>query len=618
MRLAFVDFSGWDYTVDTPYQRPFGGSHSGLCYLAEELARQGHEVWILNGVAVPTVSRGVRVARIDEASVRALASADAVIVLNGCAFDRAATLRRALGDGPMFVYWTQHADDQPASANLHDPAMRALWDAFVLISDWQAERYRSVFGLPAERVMVLRNAIGPSFHDMFSPDDRIRAGRDGAPVLAYTSTPFRGLNVLLGAFPRIRAAIPGTTLKVFSSMAVYQVDRGRDQYADLYDLCQATEGVEYVGSLPQPELARALRGVTCLSYPNTFAETSCIAVMEAMAAGCMVVTSSLGALPETLGGFGFTMPPPDDPGAYAARFAELTVRVLRLMADDPERTERYLADQVGTMNATATWAVRARQWAAWLAERSAARWSARAGLDDGVPLAQRLSGRVPAGGGRAVSAGRHGVYVSDGATPEGRALQRHGEPDEPVAQLLGALLRPHDTVVEVGAGLGTVTVPLARTVGPGGLVVAVETRPAVFPLLCATLTLNGLTQVRPLPAVPAVGLDEGLSACRLLRIDAGGDEAAVLAAAEALIARFRPILYCRATAERTFDALAPLAARFGYRLYWHGHRRAGEEGGAPAVSLLALPDRSPLAIQGVPATAFEEAARLFPGFQPAA
>ena len=60
-------------------------------------------------------------------------------------------------------------------------------------------------------------------------------------------------------------------LKVFSSLKVYQVTEDRDEWEPLYRRCAETAGVEYVGSLTQPELARELRSVNILAYPNTFA-----------------------------------------------------------------------------------------------------------------------------------------------------------------------------------------------------------------------------------------------------------------------------------------------------------------------------------------------------------
>ena len=134
----------------------------------------------------------------------------------------------------------------------------------------------------------------------------------------------------------------------------------------LYRRCRQMEGVEYIGSLPQPELARALRSVAVLAYPNTFAETSCIGVMEALAAGCSVVTSELGALPETGAGFARLIPVGQSREAYLDQFIAQTARILREFSVRGSAMESELHRQVAHMNRTAVWQVRAQEWVRWL------------------------------------------------------------------------------------------------------------------------------------------------------------------------------------------------------------------------------------------------------------
>jgi glycosyltransferase involved in cell wall biosynthesis len=369
MRLAFLDSMGWTYTPDSAYERPLGGTQSALCYLTERLAASGHEVTLFNGVTSPTAARGVTVLPTKDERIGMLENVDALVVAGGCTSHVAGVLRRATAVGKL-VLWTGHATSEPAVADLANPATRDLFDHFVFVSDWQKNRYQDVFGIPADRSVVLRNAIAPAFESLFPAGTPVLDPRPWPPVLAYTSTPYRGLNALLGGFPFVREEVPGTTLKVFSSMAGYEgTPAASDPYTSLYDQARRTEGVEYVGAVPQPRLAEELKRVSVLAYPNTYDETSCISVMEAMAAGCLIATCGRAALPETLAGFGVTLEPEADIGVFATNYAHMLVWLLpRLQAERPVFEER-LRRQVDHVNATGTWTVRAKEWEEFLAGR---------------------------------------------------------------------------------------------------------------------------------------------------------------------------------------------------------------------------------------------------------
>lgn len=77
------------------------------------------------------------------------------------------------------------------------------------------------------------------------------------------------------------------------------------------------------------------------------------------------------------------------------------------------------------------------------------------------------------------------------------------EAEERPALLIAALdLRPGMTVADIGAGTGYHTARLARAVGPGGMVYAVDVQPEMLALLERNLTRQGLSNWRPVLGAP--------------------------------------------------------------------------------------------------------------------
>jgi len=211
----------------------------------------------------------------------------------------------------LLVSWRQPALDVPISARarvlwLHDhnggEAWRphlGTWDRVLGVSAYHRDFLREAYDLPAERVRYVPNGV-----DLERFDPTI----EKVPFSAiYASSPDRGLLTLLDLWPRIADGEPTAKLTVaygFATMDAW-INAGRHDLGAFKEQCLArmkeTPGVEYVGRLPQDELARRYAATVALLYPSDFLETSFIGGMEAMAGGCIPITSSCGAVKETIG-----------------------------------------------------------------------------------------------------------------------------------------------------------------------------------------------------------------------------------------------------------------------------------------------------------------------------
>jgi len=198
------------------------------------------------------------------------------------------------------VVWQHLNTNEEQVALMADPAFVERVDYFVFVSHWQYNKFRQVFNVPAYKSIVIKNAIEPI---QFMPR------REGKTKLIYTSTPWRGLDILLDAFELLDRT--DIELDVYSSSKIYgdhfeKITQGR--FDELFERTKNTLGVNFHEYQPNHVVRAALQQAHIFAYPSIFEETSCLAAIEAAAAGCLQVTTSHGALPETCSDWAYMVP----------------------------------------------------------------------------------------------------------------------------------------------------------------------------------------------------------------------------------------------------------------------------------------------------------------------
>jgi len=253
------------------------------------------------------------------------------------------------------IFWAHQSYDQPSVQNLRDPLVQASIDCFVFVSEWQKGKYIEHFGIPEEKCVVIRNAILPI---------PVHAKPAGKIRLIYTSTPFRGLDVLLDAFTQLQNE--NVELYIYSGMALYGRPLEDARFAALYQQAKSMPNVTYHGVVSNDEIREALQSAHIFAYPSTWEETSCVALIEALSAGCLAVAPTLGALSETGNDFAQLYPYEPDKKAHAQSFAtELKEAIERLRTP---KTQTHLGAQVMYYNQNYSWQTRKKEWEALLTQ----------------------------------------------------------------------------------------------------------------------------------------------------------------------------------------------------------------------------------------------------------
>jgi alpha-1,3-rhamnosyl/mannosyltransferase len=209
----------------------------------------------------------------------------------------------------------RHPDTFPAWHRLYGRAglratVRAA-DAVVALSEFTKAETEDLLDVPGERIRVVRNGV----ERVFTPEG---PASEGDYVLAVaTLEPRKSLSRAVEA-----AALVGVELRVV----------GAEGWGGV-----AVPG--WAGFVSDEELARLYRGARCVLYPSLY-EGFGLPIVEAMACGTPVVTSSGGATEETAGGAAVLVDP-RDPASIAAGIEEASRRRDELVAKGRERARAF-------------------------------------------------------------------------------------------------------------------------------------------------------------------------------------------------------------------------------------------------------------------------------------
>ena len=203
---------------------------------------------------------------------------------------------RELDSERIKIYHLHDLPLDPEAAHLKDQASRDRFDKLVFSSNWQYQQYRDYLGVPySHQSCVIETGIDP-IPLVEKPKDKIR--------LIYTSTPHRGLEILVPVFRALAEKYPNIELDVFSSFGIYGKNwEGRDQqYEPLFEECRNHPQINYHGWADQETIRAAYQRAHIFAYPCIWQETSCRSLIEAMSAGCLAVHPNFSALADTSGG----------------------------------------------------------------------------------------------------------------------------------------------------------------------------------------------------------------------------------------------------------------------------------------------------------------------------
>ncbi len=234
-----------------------------------------------------------------------------------------------VAQGPIVGTWHASLASSRRELNAGAPIARSAVEkirARIAVSEYAR---RSLVEYNGGDAILIPNGVDCSQYVGDEPLPGRSRGTSTVMFLGRIDEPRKGLPILLGALPRVAAAIPEVSLLVAGPGDIASVRAGLDP--------AIADRVEFLGLVSQEDKARALHSADVYVAPNTGGESFGIILLEAMAAGTPVLASDIEAFQRVI-----------DEGRAGVSFrngdsAHLAEQLIALLSDPARRAQLHEA-----------------------------------------------------------------------------------------------------------------------------------------------------------------------------------------------------------------------------------------------------------------------------------
>jgi glycosyltransferase involved in cell wall biosynthesis len=300
--------SGIPFNGDTIKEKSLGGSETAAYEVAKELSRRGHKVIMFTDTAEAGEFDGVNYIPIGPRTEAKPMGQNWHFYCENTPHDINIVQRVPHGfawhiQSKINLWW---AHDIALKRN-SDPFMAQTWQTnrVMPVSNWFKEQIVEAWNANPEIVTPIHNGVDYSMFEEYELKDNSQGDENRTITMIYSSRPERGLDNLVapgGIMEQLLEKAPHIQLKVCGYE--HDVPQMEGMYGFLRERIDQLPNCEHIGALAKKDLYKFMceeADVWC--YPTQFEEVSCITAMEAMAAGLTIMTTNIGALPETIGDY---------------------------------------------------------------------------------------------------------------------------------------------------------------------------------------------------------------------------------------------------------------------------------------------------------------------------